>query len=46
MDHAASHGDDDTAGEFEAQVREFDVETFVEQYRDAREFESELDTPV
>jgi hypothetical protein len=46
MDHAASHGDDDTAGEFEVQVREFDVETFVEQYRDAREFESELDRPV
>ncbi len=46
MEHAASHGDDDTAAEFEAQMREFDVEAFVEQYRDERDFESEVDTPV
>jgi hypothetical protein len=46
MEHAASHGDDDVAAEFEAQMREFDVETFVDQYREAREFESEVDTPV
>jgi len=46
MDHAASHGDDDTAAQFEREMREFDVEAFVEQYRDAREFESDTDTPV
>ena len=46
MDHAASHGDDDTAAEFESLLGEFDVEAFVEAYRDAREFDSEVDTPV
>ena len=46
MEHAASHGDDDTAERFESQMREFDVEAFVEQYREEREFESEIDTPV
>jgi hypothetical protein len=46
MDHAASHGDDDTAAEFEALLGEFDVEAFVDAYRDAREFDSEVDTPV
>ncbi|PSQ43296.1 hypothetical protein BRD07_02025 [Halobacteriales archaeon QS_9_68_42] len=46
MEHAASHGDDGTAERFEAQMREFDVEAFVEQYREKRGFESEIDTPV
>ena len=46
MEHAASHGDDGTAERFEAQMREFDVGAFVEQYREEREFESEIDTPV
>jgi hypothetical protein len=46
MEHAASHGDSDTASAFEEQMLEFDVEAFVEQYREQRDFESEVDTPV
>ena len=46
MEHAASHGDDETATQFEQQMLEFDVEAFVEQYRRDREFDSEFDTPV
>ncbi|MXR20931.1 DUF5815 family protein [Halobacterium bonnevillei] len=47
MDHAVSHADgDDTAAEFEQQMQEFDVSTFVDRYRDAREFEDEYDTPA
>ncbi|ELZ18861.1 hypothetical protein C478_00225 [Natrinema thermotolerans DSM 11552] len=44
MEHAISHADDDAAvSEFESQMLEFDVEAFVEQYRQEREFESEHD---
>ncbi|THE62853.1 hypothetical protein D8Y22_20555 [Salinadaptatus halalkaliphilus] len=44
MDHAISHADDDDAiSEFEAQMLEFDVGEFVEQYRAQRNFESEHD---
>ncbi|WP_336135914.1 DUF5815 family protein [Natronomonas amylolytica] len=46
MEHAASHGDDATASQFEQQMMNFDVEAFVEQYREERDFESEVDTPV
>ncbi|MFW5964332.1 MAG: DUF5815 family protein [Natronomonas sp.] len=46
MEHAASHGDSDTASTFEEQMLEFDIEAFVEQYREQRDFESEADTPV
>jgi len=46
MEHAASHGDEATAEQFEAQMHEFDVAAFVEQYRREREFESEFDAPV
>lgn len=46
MEHAVSHADDTTASQFEQQMMNFDVETFVEEYRKQRDFESEVDTPV
>jgi len=47
MEHAISHADDGEAmTDFERRMQEFDVETFVDQYRDEREFESEHDTAV
>lgn len=46
MEHAASHGDGATAERFEAQMLEFDVTAFVEQYRRERDFDSEFDAPV
>ena len=46
MEHAVSHADEDTAAEFERQMMDFDVEAFVEEYREERDFESEVDTPV
>ncbi|MDR9380330.1 MAG: DUF5815 family protein [Natronomonas sp.] len=46
MEHAASHGDEATATEFERQMTEFDIGAFVDQYRREREFESEFDAPV
>ncbi len=47
MEHAVSHAEDDTTtSEFEQQMREFDVEAFVDQYRDMRDFSDEFDTPV
>ncbi len=46
MEHAASHGDADVATEFEDQMMDFDVEAFVDAYRDQRDFESDVDTPV
>jgi len=47
MDHAISHADDDTiAAEFEQYMAEFDLETFVDLYRDEREFESEHDSAI
>ncbi|MCL7417036.1 MAG: DUF5815 family protein [Halalkalicoccus sp.] len=47
MDHAISHSEDDeAASSFEEQMLEFDVEAFVDDYRTAREFESEYDRPA
>lgn len=47
MDHAISHvEDDDLAAEFESQMNDFDVEGFVDAYRDERDFEDEHDTAV
>lgn len=45
MDHAVSHADDDAAvQEFENQLAAFDVEEFVDIYRQQRDFEDEFDT--
>jgi hypothetical protein len=45
MEHAVSHADDEgSVSEFEAQLREFDVAAFVDEYRRVRDFESEHDT--
>jgi hypothetical protein len=45
MEHAVSHAeDDDVQSEFEEQLQEFDVATFVEAYRDQRDFEDEHDS--
>lgn len=47
MEHAVSHAPDETATtEFEAAMREFDAEAFVDSYREARDFEDEHDTAV
>ncbi|MFT4964384.1 MAG: hypothetical protein ACI9PP_001664, partial [Halobacteriales archaeon] len=47
MDHAVSHTDaDDAVDEFERQMHAFDVEEFVDEYREQRGFESEFDEPV
>ncbi|MFC6963767.1 DUF5815 family protein [Halocatena marina] len=47
MEHAVSHADDDHAmDDFEAQMLEFDVSEFVEEYRTKRDFEDEYDTPA
>lgn len=47
MEHAISHAENEEAmSEFEQQMLEFDVESFVEEYRREREFESEHDTAV
>ncbi|MDL5362653.1 DUF5815 family protein [Halalkalicoccus sp. NIPERK01] len=47
MDHAISHSENsEAADEFEEQMLEFDVEAFVDDYRKAREFESEFDRPA
>jgi hypothetical protein len=47
MDHAVGHADDEEARrEFEGWLDEFDVEAFVDQYREQREFESEHDSAV
>jgi hypothetical protein len=47
MDHAVSHADDETAAsEFEQWLHEFDVEAFVDQYREKRNLESEHDTAL
>jgi hypothetical protein len=47
MEHAISHADDDSAlTEFEAYMQQFDVEEFVTQYREEREFEDEHDTAI
>ncbi len=47
MEHAVSHAEDDEmAAEFEAQMLEFDIEAFVDQYRAERDFEDEHDSAV
>ncbi|MFB6233391.1 MAG: DUF5815 family protein [Haloarculaceae archaeon] len=47
MEHAVSHADsDDAVTEFERQMGEFDVERFVDQYRQERDFEDEHDTAI
>jgi hypothetical protein len=47
MEHAVSHAtDEDAASEFETQMLDFDVEEFVETYREQRDFEDEFDRAV
>ena len=47
MEHAISHAEDDgVTSEFEAQMLEFDVAAFVDQYRAERDLESEHDTAI
>ena len=46
MEHAVSHADDEATTAFEREMLSFDVEAFVEEYREKREFEDEHDTPV
>lgn len=46
MDHAMSHAGDTDRAEFEAYLQQFDVETFVTEYRDRREFTGPSDSPA
>jgi hypothetical protein len=47
MEHALSHAEDDTAArQFEQEMLQFDVDEFVDAYRDERDFEDEFDTPA
>jgi hypothetical protein len=47
MDHAVSHAEDEAAiEEFERQMLEFDVGEFVDEYREARDFDSAFDEPA
>lgn len=47
MEHAISHAEaGPTVEEFERQLSEFDLETFVDIYREERDFEDEHDTAV
>ena len=47
MEHAISHADaGPTVEEFERKMAEFDVEGFVDAYREQRDFEDEHDTAV
>jgi len=47
MEHAVSHAEDDAmAEEFEAQMFEFAIEAFVDEYRARRNFEDEHDSAV
>lgn len=47
MDHAIGHADDpDIHSSFEEQLASFDVEAFVDAYRDAREFDGPADRAV
>ena len=47
MDHAVSHAEDDAAvEEFQRQLERFDVEAFVDAYREQREFDDEFDSPA
>ena len=47
MEHAISHAEDgDAMAAFEAEMLDFDVAAFVEEYRQARDFETEHDSAV
>ena len=47
MEHAISHTDDaESISAFERQMGEFDVEAFVGEYRQARDFQGPADRPV
>jgi len=47
MEHAISHAEDDSAlSEFEEYMQQFDVEVFVDTYREERELETEHDTAI
>jgi hypothetical protein len=47
MDHAVSHAEAESSKtEFQEQLEEFDVEEFVDVYRQQRDFEDEYDTAV
>jgi hypothetical protein len=47
MEHAISHADDGpSVAEFEEHLAQFDLEAFVDAYRDERDFEDEYDTAV
>jgi len=47
MDHAVGHAENETATrKFEQQLTQFDVEAFVDAYREQRDFEDEFDTPA
>ncbi len=47
MEHAVSHAEDESAmTAFEAEMLDFDVSAFVDQYREVRDFEDEWDQPV
>lgn len=46
MEHAISHAEGPTVEEFEREMKQFDIEAFVDAYRDERDFESEHDTAL
>lgn len=47
MEHAIGHAEDGpTVAEFEEQLAEFDLEAFVEAYREERDFDDEFDAPA
>ncbi|MFC7072199.1 DUF5815 family protein [Halovenus rubra] len=47
MEHAVSHTENEQiSDEFEAYMADFELETFVELYREEREFETEHDTAI
>ncbi len=46
MDHAMSHADEEATTVFQESLAEFDVETFVTEYRRQREFTTPSDRPV
>jgi hypothetical protein len=47
MDHAVGHAENDAAArEFETQLAEFDVDSFVDAYRRKRNFDDEFDSPA
>jgi len=47
MEHAISHAEDDgVMSEFEAQMLQFDIDAFVDQYRAERDFDGRNDTAI